>query len=63
LQPLQAYCVDHDHACCDGPTSCGKCVRGFICSKCNRLLGCAEDSMVRLCSAIEYLKKWIVNHE
>ncbi len=31
--------VDHDHACCDGPTSCGKCVRGLLCANHNTLLG------------------------
>lgn len=27
--------VDHDHACCPGKRSCGKCVKGLLCSTCN----------------------------
>lgn len=27
--------VDHDHACCPGERSCGKCVRGILCANCN----------------------------
>lgn len=34
--------VDHDHACCPGKASCGKCIRGLLCGKCNRLLGWYE---------------------
>lgn len=27
--------VDHDHACCPGKFSCGKCIRGLLCHGCN----------------------------
>lgn len=34
--------VDHDHTCCPGKKTCGKCVRGILCRRCNRGLGCLE---------------------
>ena len=34
--------VDHDHGCCEGNTSCGKCVRGILCQQCNVALGYLE---------------------
>jgi hypothetical protein len=48
--------VDHDHACCPGDRSCGKCVRGLLCKRCNTMLGCADDDLDRLRSGIAYLE-------
>lgn len=47
--------VDHDHGCCPGEKSCGKCVRGLICRNCNVLLGMAEDSIAVLRNAMNYI--------
>lgn len=52
------FSVDHNHQCCKDKKSCGECVRGLLCIKCNILLGSSRDSILILESAIKYLKKW-----
>lgn len=47
--------VDHDHACCP-KRSCGKCVRGLLCTKCNTGLGMFNDDPEILMNAISYLE-------
>jgi glycerol-3-phosphate dehydrogenase len=49
--------MDHDHACCPGNDTCGKCLRDVLCHRCNLLLGCAQDNIQALENAIAYLKK------
>lgn len=34
--------VDHDHGCCPGVDTCGRCLRGLLCFRCNRTLGYFE---------------------
>jgi len=48
--------VDHDHACCPGPMTCGKCFRGWLCSNCNTSLGLMKDDPERLRAAAKYLE-------
>jgi hypothetical protein len=47
--------VDHDHACCPGKKSCGKCVRALLCAKCNLGLGAFDDDPDRMMAAVAYL--------
>ena len=49
--------VDHDHACCPGPVSCGRCIRQLLCRVCNDYLGYIRDNpdaLRRLAKAIEH---------
>ena len=50
-----ATVVDHDHSCCSREGSCGKCVRGLLCHRCNTGIGFLRDSIVILKNAIIYL--------
>ena len=34
-----AFHVDHDHSCCPGVKTCGKCINGLLCHYCNTRLG------------------------
>jgi hypothetical protein len=49
--------VDHDHACCPKAKSCGKCIRGLLCSNCNVALGRLKDNVETLKNLIKYLNK------
>lgn len=48
--------VDHDHACCPGKKSCGKCIRGIICSYCNNILAALESE--QYLKAVSYLEAY-----
>lgn len=50
--------VDHDHKCCPGSNTCGKCTRGLLCKNCNWGLGNAKDSIEILKKMIEYLESY-----
>lgn len=47
--------VDHNHSCCPGKTSCGLCVRGLLCTTCNKFLGHIRDSPDCMKFGQEYL--------
>ena len=47
--------IDHDHTCCNGSYSCGKCVRGILCSQCNTALGLLNDERNKIISLLEYI--------
>lgn len=48
--------VDHNHSCCPGKTSCGKCIRGLICCRCNFGIGSLMDNPKLLRKAADYIE-------
>ena len=52
FQPYQ----DHDHACCPSKRSCGRCIRGLLCMRCNMALGLLGDDEAALEAALRYLR-------
>jgi hypothetical protein len=50
-------CIDHDHNCCPANKSCGKCIRGLLCQKCNQGLGMFQDDIQILKHAQKYLEQ------
>jgi hypothetical protein len=46
--------IDHDHGCCDGNKSCGRCIRGLLCGDCNPGNGITDDP-ARLRGKADYL--------
>lgn len=49
------FAVDHDHTCCSGKKSCGKCIRGIIHARCNSGIGQLNDDPVLIMKAYIYL--------
>lgn len=51
--------MDHDHACCPSRNkTCGKCIRGILCSNCNLALGNAQDNEEILLAMVQYLRDY-----
>lgn len=48
--------VDHDHDCCPRDYTCGQCIRGILCGRCNLGLGKFDDDVGKLLAAVDYLK-------
>ena len=50
--------IDHDHSCCPGQKSCGKCVRGLVCFTCNLAMGNTSDNFRTLLNLATYLMNY-----
>lgn len=49
------WTVDHDHACCPKAHTCGQCVRGILCRRCNIALGMFNEDPDLLIAASIYV--------
>ena len=47
--------IDHDHACCPGQKSCGRCFRGLLCVGCNHSLGNLHDDITIILALARYV--------
>ncbi|MCX6821792.1 MAG: endonuclease VII domain-containing protein [Candidatus Aenigmarchaeota archaeon] len=58
ISKTERLAIDHDHFCCDKKGSCGKCIRGLLCSKCNTGIAYFYDNIDLLLKAINYLNSF-----
>lgn len=56
---MENLCVDHDHSCCDGEFSCGRCVRGMLCKGCNVAEGWLDSNPDRARKLAVYMEKFL----
>jgi hypothetical protein len=54
--------IDHAKSCCPSAKTCGKCVRGVLCNRCNLMLGHARESIEILLKAAGYLEYAVLPH-
>lgn len=60
---VQRLHVDHDHRCCAGKRTCGKCVRGIVCYPCNTKLSILDTDSPYALRVRAYLKVEVIRLE
>lgn len=56
-------CVDHDHNCCPGTKTCGKCVRAILCNTCNVFTGLVETRFHTMDDMFRYLTHHLIKEK
>lgn len=51
------WATDHDHTCCPTGNTCGKCVRGILCQRCNKTVGHIE-AHPNIAAALNYINSY-----
>lgn len=61
---MENLCVDHDHSCCPARAengsaldTCGNCVRGILCKRCNMVEGMFKKDPENIENLIKYMQK------
>ena len=54
---IDKLCIDHDHSCCPGAKTCGKCIRGILCHKCNSAEGYLKSDLDLIMKLYEHVKR------
>jgi hypothetical protein len=49
------FAIDHNHECCPRIPTCGKCIRGLLCDRCNKGLGHFRENTLILEKALNYM--------
>lgn len=47
--------IDHDHSCCPGRNTCGKCIRGTLCRRCNTAEGMFKNDPDMMLKLFKYI--------
>jgi len=55
---VRAPHIDHDRKCCPGNRSCGDCVRGLLCARCNVGVGMLGDDPEVIDGAAAYVRQF-----
>lgn len=49
--------VDHDHSCCPTGLTCGNCIRGCLCKRCNIAEGLFKNDPNNIKNLLKYMQK------
>lgn len=54
---FERLCIDHDHSCCPGKWTCGECIRGILCRRCNIAEGLFKKDPQMMHNLAVYMEK------